>query len=196
MFDEVISTGLQAVLAEVFESVDKKQLNVSLVGDIFKESHLELTDLRLKKTLLKDMNLPVDVKEGLVGRLVIQGLSGECSAREAFACNVDVNLRAFAALTRIGMRLITVVFSFFPAEGNSSSSARWLPQRPEPCFFCFEVACRVGTARRKAASCSSLLGEVCGFGGVSIHLDSPSLTLSGERCCLAAPHNFLLDSFT
>lgn len=77
MFDDVISTGLQAVLAEVFESVDKKQLNVSLVGDIFKESHLELTDLRLKKTLLKDLNLPVEVKEGLVGKLVIQGLSGE-----------------------------------------------------------------------------------------------------------------------
>lgn len=77
MFDDVISTGLQAVLAEVFESVDKNQLNVSLVGDIFKESHLELTDLRLKKTLLKDMNLPVEVKEGLVGKLVIQGLSGE-----------------------------------------------------------------------------------------------------------------------
>lgn len=77
MFDDVISTGLQAVLAEIFESVDKNQLNVSLVGDIFKESHLELTDLRLKKTLLKDMNLPVEVKEGLVGKLVIQGLSGE-----------------------------------------------------------------------------------------------------------------------
>lgn len=77
MFDDVISTGLQAVLAEVFESVDKNQLNVSLVGDIFKESHLELTDLRLKKTLLKDMNLSVEVKEGLVGKLVIQGLSGE-----------------------------------------------------------------------------------------------------------------------
>lgn len=76
MFDDVISTGLQAVLAEIFESVDKNQLNVSLVGDIFKESHLELTDLRLKKTLLKDMNLPVEVKEGLVGKLVIQGLSG------------------------------------------------------------------------------------------------------------------------
>ncbi|CAM9350679.1 unnamed protein product [Scytosiphon promiscuus] len=76
MFDDVISTGLQAVLTEVFESVDKNQLNVSLVGDIFKESHLELTDLRLKKTLLKDMNLPVEVKEGLVGKLVIQGLSG------------------------------------------------------------------------------------------------------------------------
>ena len=40
-------------------------------------SHLELTDLRLKKTLLKDMNLPVEVKEGLVGKLVIQGLSGK-----------------------------------------------------------------------------------------------------------------------
>lgn len=77
MFDDVISTGLQAVLAEVFEAVDKDQLNVSLVGDIFKESHLELTDLRLKKTLFKDMNLPVDVKEGLVGKLVVQGLSGE-----------------------------------------------------------------------------------------------------------------------
>lgn len=77
MFDDVISTGLQAVLTEVFESVDKKQLNVSLVGDIFKESHLELTDLRLKKSLLKDMNLPVEIKEGLVGKLVIQGLSGE-----------------------------------------------------------------------------------------------------------------------
>lgn len=77
MFDDVISTGLQAVLAEIFESVDKNQLNVSLVGDIFKESHLELTDLRLKKTLLKDMNLSVEVKEGLVGKLVIQGLSGE-----------------------------------------------------------------------------------------------------------------------
>eukprot|EP00903_Cladosiphon_okamuranus_P020548 g18860.t1 len=76
MFDDVISTGLQAVLAEIFESVDKNQLNVSLVGDIFKESHLELTDLRLKKTLLKDMNLSVEVKEGLVGKLVIQGLSG------------------------------------------------------------------------------------------------------------------------
>ena len=80
MFDDVISTGLQAVLAEIFESVDKNQLNVSLVGDIFKESHLELTDLRLKKTLLKDMNLPVEVKEGLVGKLVIQGLSGKGDA--------------------------------------------------------------------------------------------------------------------
>lgn len=83
MFDDVISTGLQAVLAEVFESVDKNQLNVSLVGDIFKESHLELTDLRLKKTLLKDMNLPVEVKEGLVGKLVIQGLSGEWQLQAA-----------------------------------------------------------------------------------------------------------------
>lgn len=82
MFDDVISTGLQAVLAEIFESVDKNQLNVSLVGDIFKESHLELTDLRLKKTLLKDMNLPVEVKEGLVGKLVIQGLSGTYEVRE------------------------------------------------------------------------------------------------------------------
>lgn len=77
MFDDVISSGLQAVLTEVFDSVDKNQLNVSLVGDIFKESHLELTDLRVKRSLLKDMNLPVEIKEGLVGRLVIQGLSGE-----------------------------------------------------------------------------------------------------------------------
>lgn len=81
MLDDVISTGLQAVLTEVFESVDKDQLNVSLVGDIFKESHLELTDLRFKKSLLKDLNFPVEVKEGLVGRLVVQGLSGESPTR-------------------------------------------------------------------------------------------------------------------
>lgn len=84
MLDDVISTGLQAILAEVFESVDKDQLNVSLVGDIFKESHLELTDLRFKKSLLKDLNFPVEVKEGLVGKLVIQGLSGEFHVSDGF----------------------------------------------------------------------------------------------------------------
>lgn len=97
MFDDVISTGLQAVLAEIFESVDKNQLNVSLVGDIFKESHLELTDLRIKKTLLKDMNLPVEVKEGLVGKLVIQGLSGEIGAEGAVVRGVGWVAAAAAA---------------------------------------------------------------------------------------------------
>ncbi|CAM9778658.1 unnamed protein product [Choristocarpus tenellus] len=76
MFEDLISTGLQAMLLEVFEEVDKKQLNVSLVGDIFEASHLELTDLRVKKSLLTDLNLPVECREGLVGRLVVHGLSG------------------------------------------------------------------------------------------------------------------------
>lgn len=88
MFDDVISTGLQSILTEIFESVDKNQLNVSLVGDIFKESHLELTDLRVKKTLFNDLNLPVEIKEGLVGKLVVQGLSGKrarlCCGRVQF----------------------------------------------------------------------------------------------------------------
>lgn len=133
MFDDVISTGLQAVLAEVFESVDKRQLNVSLVGDIFKESHLELTDLRLKKTLLKDLNLPVEVKEGLVGKLVIQGLSGEYSRRQN---RVAGGCKACMRECNLHLRCACVYFARWPqlfdervslsgtASGLSSSSSR------------------------------------------------------------------------
>ena len=67
MLEKVISDLLNSLLGQYIENIDRKQLGSSIIS-----GKLELNDMRLKKTLFDDSNLPFKLAYGLVGRIYMK----------------------------------------------------------------------------------------------------------------------------
>jgi len=66
MFEEIVTRILVRYLGDFVEGINKEQLRFSLL-----EGKVEIHDLRFKTSGLKKLRLPVEVKEGVLGKLVL-----------------------------------------------------------------------------------------------------------------------------
>ncbi|RKP11114.1 hypothetical protein THASP1DRAFT_27093 [Thamnocephalis sphaerospora] len=67
MFESVVSTVLNKALGDFVEDFDPAQLRVGIWG-----GDVKLGNLRLKKSALEQFHLPIDVKEGYIGSVVLK----------------------------------------------------------------------------------------------------------------------------
>lgn len=67
MLEKVISDLLNSYLGQYIENIDHKQLGSSII-----RGNLDLKDMRLKKSLFDDSNLPFQLAFGQVGRIFMK----------------------------------------------------------------------------------------------------------------------------
>ncbi|OQS00947.1 hypothetical protein ACHHYP_02059 [Achlya hypogyna] len=64
------------LLQEVFEPVDEAGVDVSVLGDLFDDSHLRLEHLFLKRDVFNALPVPFALLTGYIGQLHVQGMLG------------------------------------------------------------------------------------------------------------------------
>ncbi|KAK8810664.1 hypothetical protein WA158_007239 [Blastocystis sp. Blastoise] len=67
MFEEIVSSLLSRFLGDYIENVEAKDLKLGLLG-----GDIQLHDLKIKGSALSALNLPVEIKAGFLGSLVLK----------------------------------------------------------------------------------------------------------------------------
>lgn len=75
MFSKLAFNQLKGILGEIFEDVDENTLEISMLGDLFSESHVELSDLYLKQDIINDLLPPFNITRAFIGKLSVRGIS-------------------------------------------------------------------------------------------------------------------------
>jgi hypothetical protein len=120
MFEGQVAFYLQKYLGTYLNGLDAESLRISVwKGDV------ELKNLSLKPEALQDLDLPISVKAGLLGKLTLKvnGLSGA----RAWAPMTVTPRRAPGGSLVLGWQ------GTHPAQGHGAvASARGAPARPRP----------------------------------------------------------------
>ncbi|OQR89917.1 hypothetical protein THRCLA_09515 [Thraustotheca clavata] len=76
MAKKLLFEKIKHFLHEVFEALDEDAVEISVLGDLFDESHLRLEDLFVKPSVFNMLPYPIELVTGYLGQLNVEGLLG------------------------------------------------------------------------------------------------------------------------
>ena len=138
----IAMSALRDFLHEFVEDMDEEQLNVSLVGDLFSESNINLTDVFLRTGYFNALGLPVELVGVYVGKARITNLGSlvalSSEALEATVENVMIllappsstsaSLDEIAAARMLFFDLAERFITGYPREFFAEVICKLLPQ--------------------------------------------------------------------
>lgn len=83
MFERVVATLLHRYLGKYIQDLDTENLNVGIFG-----GQVQLTDLKIKPDALYELDLPIEVKVGAIGRINIK-IPWGCFSKESVVIEME-----------------------------------------------------------------------------------------------------------
>jgi vacuolar protein sorting-associated protein 13A/C len=128
MLEGVASSLIAKILGDYVEAVDTQNLRFTLSGE------LELTNLKLKKSALSKLDLPIAVKEGFLSKLFLSVPWRSLGSQPAIIKIEKIFLLAEPATSRqvcvgqcqIAPQCARSRWNFLRRKENSFATAHWL----------------------------------------------------------------------